>query len=212
MNWYNAGSFLFHSSCTTFPRTSLPLSSFVLHPTSCVSSPLLFLLPLINCLRRCFFSSSSSPLLLFLNIVLRRFVHCFFFCFFFSLLFSFRWLTLSHEKWFVDCLWNSGVERSAYSLLGWKISRKFSSIKEQESSLSIVLEVLLKFVSAYWWKKKHEISSHSKWKNYSNSIIVFGIMLNFVKTNFHQDIAFSQFLIEWNMNKLKRFRKEKKLK
>lgn len=106
-----------------------------------------------------------------------------------------------------DCLWNSGVERSAYSLLGWKISRKFSSIKEQESSLSIVLEVLLKFVSAYWWKKKHEISSHSKWKNYSNSIIVFGIMLNF-----HQDSAFFQFLIEWNMNKLKRFRKEKKLK
>lgn len=92
-----------------------------------------------------------------------------------------------------------------------KFRGNFSQLKNRNLFYRY-LEVLLKFVSAYWWKKKHEISSHSKWKNYSNSIIVFGIMLNFVKTNFHQDIAFSQFLIEWNMNKLKRFRKEKKLK
>lgn len=56
-----------------------------------------------------------------------------------------------------DCLWNSGVERSAYSLQGWKISRKFFSIKEQESSLSISWSAS-EICVCLLMKKKHEIS------------------------------------------------------
>lgn len=207
MNWYNAGSFLFHSSCTTFPPTSLPLSSFVLHPTSCVSfipfPPRLSTASAAVFFFFFFFFSSFSVS----EHRVTSFRSLLFHLFFFYFLFVGPLCPTRNDSLIVSG-WNVLKDWCIFYLV--EISRKFSRWENKSRCfLYRHLErgddswLSLKFVFVCLLMKKHgveipriEMDNMKKWKSYSNSTIVFGIMLmlNFVKTNFHQDSAFSEMI------------------